>query len=83
MTDLTKLARLNDHERIALFTLLQQWSRNSELQAQKTGQWIESKLAEFGRLVEQQTAERCAEIAEYGYTAARKIREEFEGDSND
>lgn len=38
-------ARLTEQERIALFTMLQQWSRNQELQAQKVADWIEVRAA--------------------------------------
>jgi len=34
-----------DQQRIELFTLLQQWSRNTELQAQKVAEWISKTVA--------------------------------------
>jgi hypothetical protein len=43
MSAFEELARLTDQERIGLFTLMSQWSRNLELQAQKVAGWLEKR----------------------------------------
>lgn len=41
----SKLARLTPDERIQLFTIMQQWSRNADVQAQKITDWFEQRVA--------------------------------------
>lgn len=63
--ELKKRVRLTPQERIELFTVMQQWSRNQELQAQKITEWFEARSASFAeKMLREVCTMQCGACAE-------------------